>query len=215
MNISNITPESIRANEHLEFIPELYELKDIIENNAGHINQNVLDHVILVYESLIRFLKIPSISTDKRESLSNYLDTKLDKKNFEDLLKIATLLHDIAKTKTCTYKNGNSSNPSHEILGAEMSKSFFSRFDLSEKEGNYIYKIIQFHGFAWDIVNHIHRTNDFEYYCRMYKQITLDTALPTSILLLADFHGSDLNKNEPDSFAILVNITNKLIEACL
>lgn len=84
---------------------------------------------------------------ERETRAKQYLRRKLNN-NYtrKDLLYLATVLHDIGKPETLFLECGITSCPEHETAGAEKSIQILERFDLSEREKDFVRKIIQHHG---------------------------------------------------------------------
>src|SRR3989338_687577 len=179
LNISDITIKKIKAGDLADDLPEIYELKDVIENTIGHINKSVFDHTIDVLENL--------------EKLIN----KNNKK--QQLLILATLFHDIGKKETLMTKEGKTFCPRHELAGAEKTANILKRFNLSPVEKDYIIRIITNHGRLHDFMDKANRKNLEVEYNEEIKEIK-DIIYEILLLTKSDTMGSDLKKDSPNEY---------------
>ncbi|MFH0987875.1 MAG: HD domain-containing protein [Parcubacteria group bacterium] len=129
----------IKSGELINIIPEFYELKEVIENNPWHKNETVFDHTISVLTALNKVLKnLDSIAT-------KHLNEQIDGATKKDLLKIATLLHDIAKGETIVKKKDADTCPGHEAMGAKKAQKILSRLRFTARQVKFICDIIENH----------------------------------------------------------------------
>ena len=137
LNKSNLVSGKLRT-----LVPELYELKEVIENSKDgwHDNESVFDHTLFVMSALEKlFLKIG-------KNLETILNQKIDKNTRKILLKIATMFHDIAKKETWTKdENGFTHFPRHGELSGQKTIKILDRFDLSTREKQFVADIIAGH----------------------------------------------------------------------
>jgi poly(A) polymerase len=198
LQINTITPNKLRNGDFQADLPEFYELRNFTENNSSHDNQNVFDHSVLVYEKLLEYLEGKFLSKNCQSNLNLLLNVKVEEHTLKDILKIATLLHDIAKSKTNFISNdGNISSPGHEILGSFLCRQILNPFCLNSAEIEIISQIIALHGFTHHIISHILRTNDMKYYHSNLKKISNNLIVPLLLLEYSDLNGSDLSKKNP------------------
>jgi len=131
LNISDVTIEKLKSGDLIQELPEIYELKEVIENTIGHINRSVFNHTLDVLENL--------------EKLIN-------KNNKKQLLILAVLFHDVGKKETLRIKDGKTSCPGHESVSAEKTANILKRFHLSPAEKDYVVRIISNHGKLHDLM---------------------------------------------------------------
>jgi len=56
LNISDVTIEKLKSGDLIQELPEIYELKEVIENTIGHINRSVFNHTLDVLENLEKLI---------------------------------------------------------------------------------------------------------------------------------------------------------------
>ncbi|OGN27924.1 MAG: hypothetical protein A2941_02870 [Candidatus Yanofskybacteria bacterium RIFCSPLOWO2_01_FULL_49_17] len=120
--------------------PEFQQLKEVIENTLWHNNERVYDHALFVLKNLKQIIE------EVPETVQVKLKEKTGERSRQELLSIATILHDISKTECIvTNENGTTSCPDHEETGAGKAVEILKRFGLSEAELDYISEIIRSH----------------------------------------------------------------------
>lgn len=67
----------------------------------------------------------------------------------DPIVRLATLLHDIAKPKTYKLINGQPTFYNHEIIGARMAKDIAIRLRLSKRDVNRIFILVRYHMFYY------------------------------------------------------------------
>lgn len=129
LKLSDFNLDKFINEEYFDTLPELYDLKEVIEYNIWHENESVFDH------SLEVIYKFKEILSKLNDSLLNYLGEKVTYYSRKDILFLSILLHDIAKKDTFKINDeGITSCPNHELEGAIKSENILDRFDLSSKE---------------------------------------------------------------------------------
>jgi len=147
IKLSEITIKKIKNRELEEFIPELYKLEDIVENNPWHNKESVFDHTMSVLSNLEKIIK------NSKKGTKQALNKIIEKHSRKDLLKVATLLHDIGKKETIADLGGGArSCPGHEKKGAQKAKKILKRLNLPSKELKIITDIVRNHGAIHDII---------------------------------------------------------------
>ena len=196
--ISEITSQKLKDKVYLEQFPEYYQLETIEENSIWHDHQNVLDHVIGVYEGLEKVLAFESLSAEQKLSVNKYLQQQIGNHSRLALLKVATLLHDIAKVDTLVIDaNGTARCPGHELIAAGRVKKFTERFHLNARDEEYVERMVRYHGLISEFLNLIIANGQKEKYLQLYQETVGDVSLDLILLMKADLMGSDLQKADP------------------
>lgn len=217
IEINRLTAQALESGTFEQELPEFYALKTVTENGAWHINQNVFTHVIKVIRGLEHFLSEPPLTESDRQLLANYLAEKIDTKSREDLLIIATLLHDIAKTKTLTTEGERAFCPNHEAEGAEMVADFKERFNLFENEYVFVEQVVRNHGKIHDILTELLPLQITEA-LPLFKQKTSELEnyrIELLVLIYADVTGSDFEATDSVEYNQRLSIVAQLITALL
>jgi hypothetical protein len=204
----NISSKNIKNGNLAGLIPEFYELKKVIENNAWHNKEAVFDHTLCVLDSLKKI--ICGLSNQNKQRLG-----KLVGKNpREELLYFATLLHDIGKKETATdLGKGLCGCPGHEKRGAPKAEKILKRLDFSKKDSEFITSIVKNHGEIHYLIgrglkgedkNFGKRYNNFKIkFSKIYLELIL--------LGFADTSGSYLKKTNPAEFRFRINFYKREI----
>lgn len=125
---------SERAAEGIDLLRELGLLKYIIpELEEGYkIGQNK-HHIYDCYEHDLRSLDFAA------------------KKNFNQEVRLAALLHDIGKPRVKAGAGQDSTFYNHEIVGARMASQVLSRLKFPKKEAEKIVKLVRYHLFYYNV----------------------------------------------------------------
>jgi hypothetical protein len=194
IKIEEVTGAELTAGEYLDILPEFYQLKTVVENNPWHDHQTVFDHVIKVYMELEKLLVKVDMSPERKR-----------------LLRIATLLHDIAKPDTLvTDKAGMARCPGHELMGASRVKNFAGRFGLNESETKTVEKIVLYHGFISDMITLSMTNGKVNKYRKIFREVVGEVAEELLLLMHADLLGSDLAKTQPLEFRNRIELVGEL-----
>lgn len=147
-SLVNISTKDIESGKLVSKLPELYELKEVMENNPWHKNESAFIHTLRVLDNLDDIFKFDLLDDTKRKHILTTLerhvvDGKYSKKT---LLRLAALLHDLGKKETFKKNpNGITYAPKHEAKSAEIVPKIAKRFHLNQNEINYLKTIIIFH----------------------------------------------------------------------
>lgn len=190
LDISNdLSLSNIKDGFLVHKIPELYELKNCIENNPWHHNISVFDHTVEVLEQLDKILLWLN------QKLLSHLDIKVERNKKKDLLYLASLFHDISKNDTFDYKEWFwTVCPGHEELWAIKVKPILNKIDLTLKEKSLVEELIKYH---WEI--HYLLKPDFN--VKEYKEKHKGRFIELILLAYVDTLASELkidNKKDYD-----------------
>lgn len=190
ISISDFTIESILAGDYRVTIPELYELRDVIENSRNfHKNDSVFDHSIRVTKNLIQLL-----------------DSSSDAKT----LYLASIFHDLGKKESIVYSNGYSSCPGHEEQGCMKVEKILSRFDISTRERERVSQLILNHQVIFDILSSKNSNLEEEIRLVMKK---FSEFMPDLILFtIADIQGSQLKETQPEEYKFRIQFLETLLK---
>jgi len=125
---------SERADEGVEFLRKLSLLKYIIpELEEGYgVSQNK-HHIYECYQHSIMSLKYAA------------------KKSFNKYVRLAALLHDIAKPRVKEGRGQDATFYNHEIVGAKMTVQILSRLKFPKKDIEKITKLVRYHLFYYNV----------------------------------------------------------------
>jgi hypothetical protein len=216
IDISQVTSKSLIDKEYVASFPEYYKLASVTENGLWHNNQNVLDHVIGVYSGLEKILEFDDLELEKKDILKKYLSEVIGSQTRQNILKVATLLHDIAKTDVLVKKpDGTVGCPGHDLIAAGTVKNYAERFSLDSKAESYVERIVRYHGFISEILNLIIANQDKEKYFRIFNETVGDVAIELTLLMQADLLGSDLEKNDKSGYDNRITLLDYLLKTLL
>ena len=125
---------SDNASDGIEVLRELGLLKYIISELLG--NYGVAQskhHIYDCYQHAVKSLEYAA------------------KKKFNMYVRLAALLHDIAKPKVKVGKGEDATFYNHEIVGAKMTFQILNRLKFSKKEIEKITKLVRFHLFYYNV----------------------------------------------------------------
>lgn len=213
IDILSITSDKLKKGKYKSILPEFYALRTVTENNSWHLNQNVFDHVVAVFAGLEIVQKLDFLQGKYRKKIKKYLDKKAGKFTRRELLIVAALLHDIAKTDVLIEdSSGKTKSPGHEIISSVMIGKFASRFGLDGKGKEYVERMVHYHGFTNDILSIALYKNNEAKYLRLFKEAVGDIHLELLLLMYADILGSDLKKSDPEEFGVRLNLIKSFLE---
>lgn len=228
MDTPQINTSDIRKKEIRDFVPEVYKLKQVIENNPWHNKESVFDHTISVLDNLDKIIK------KSKKEIKKYLNVIVDNNSRRSLLYFAALLHDIGKEKTIAdLGDGFRGCPGHEENSGQRTKKILKRFNLSNKESKIITSIVKNHGVTHDIIgldysdfkknlgkdsNLTHsvvglENKDFKKEYINFKNEFSEIYVELILLGFADTIGSYLKKTRPNEFRHRINFYKKELES--
>mgnify|MGYP001558283385 CR=1 FL=1 len=208
LNVKKVTADSLASNEFLESIPEVYSLRNTIENNSWHIKHNLFDHTVRVLKNLDRILSLKSIDNHIKEVVRKSINNKIDKHSRKDLLRITAILHDIGKPISLTEdSSGITYCTAHEVIGASLISNFSKRFLLSKCEESYVKRLVEYHSLIIDIQTQIIAKGKKNYYFNIYNDLIGNLRLELLLLHYADLMASDPDKTNPEEFRLRKRLT--------
>jgi putative nucleotidyltransferase with HDIG domain len=202
LRIHDVSIGKLKANELIKELPELYELKEVVENNSSHDHENVFDHTMDVLKNvnvIIGQLK-PEIRSYMNEEVSDY--------KRKDMVFLATLFHDIAKKETIGYNEEKTSCVGHEEVGSQKASNILKRFDISPQEKIIVLYLIKNHGEIHSLLDDKENLEkNFEAYKRKHKKLFLEQM----VMGFADTLGSHLKYSKPESFRFRIDFYEKIL----
>lgn len=179
---------SERAAEGIELLRKLDILKYIIpEIEEGYeVGQNK-HHIYSCYEHSLKSLEYAA------------------KKNFNKYVRIAALLHDVAKPRVKQGEGSDSTFYNHEVVGARMTKKILERLKFSKKDIDKLTKLVRYHLFYYN-VDEVGENS----VRRLVRQAGTENMEELLQLRMADRIGSGVPKAEPYKLRHLKYIIEKV-----
>ena len=203
LKVEDITIEKLENNEFINELPELYELREVIENNEWHNHDSVFNHTMSVLKSCENILK------DVNSQINSYLNEKIGTHTKKQLMFLANLFHDIGKKETMVQQGEDYClAPKHEEVGAEKLRPMLDRIDLTEKEKEFVIKLVKSHSAIHFIIAPEFKEKEYEEFKITYKDIYLELI----IMAMADTVGSQLNENNPEQFRFRINFYKEILK---
>jgi putative nucleotidyltransferase with HDIG domain len=199
IKLSGFTVEKIKNREFEKIIPELYELEKVIQNNPWHDNDPVFNHTLSVVSELNALLEITS------DKIKEHLNIKIQNYSGKKLLILAAIFHDIGKKETLK----KTLFLDHEKIGAEKLRNILPRFDLIEKEREFVIKIVGNH----DFIHAISRLENAGVKWLEFKKQNPDIFIEVALLAKADILGGQLKNNMPKEFDFRIGFVDKIINS--
>lgn len=153
LSLTSFTSEAIVNNDFIDTLPEYYRLRDVIESQGWHDNQTVFDHSIESAKALETIVGFDYLQDQDKETLVDYLGGRLESHTRLDLLRLATLLHDIGKLVSLQRNaEGSTNSPSHGIIGEWVAKPIVDRFAISDAEKDFVLGLVSDHLVPSDLI---------------------------------------------------------------
>jgi UTP:GlnB (protein PII) uridylyltransferase len=186
LSLADFTIENIKTGKLAAQLPEFYALKNIIENNAGHIHDPVFDHCVRTAEKLSEvLLTVPS-------EVRRQLQEQIGEHTRAELLCLAALLHDIGKVEVPMSSEG--AFIGHEKAGAILVRdSILKKTNLSPVAQAHIVSIVEHHDVLHVLSNDANPQVNLSETIKKYPLIFPELIL----LVLADLIASDLSVLNP------------------
>lgn len=81
------------------------------------------------------------------------LDALRECPSSDPVVRLATLLHDVAKPQTCQTINGNITFYNHEIIGSRVARKIAQRLRLSKRDIDRVFLLVRYHMFYYQPEN--------------------------------------------------------------
>jgi len=182
----------------VEQFPEIKALHGVVENNIWHDHDDAFAHTRNVYKYTQEALQFAFVEDrDTKKALNEYFQEPLTPGSTttrKDVLDIAAVLHDIAKSDpeemTREDNTGYTYFPTHDISGAQMSQRILERHNYEPAVIERVKKLITLH-------LEIHKTQQPQQRQEVINEIQAnhpDIFPDLLVLSMADMQGSDLAK---------------------
>ncbi len=202
IDINQITADKLANGDYRDTLPEYYQLNGVIEHSIWHDHQDAFDHMVKVYRSLEKELTFADLPNNLADRIRQYLQIKVGSHTREELLKVATLLHDIAKRETLINNaDGTANCPGHEHLAFGQVKHFAARFGLDTLDQERVERLVLHHGFISDILfQTINKPEQSEQIWSGFIGAVGDVAYDLVIFYRSELHGCDLDRLAPAEY---------------
>ena len=194
IQLDSFSPEALLDGVFSTTLPEYYQLKNVIESNGWHDNQNVYDHSLDSARALRDITKFDYLADQERENLQGYLAQRIDAHTRMELLMVATLFHDIGKSISLQHNpQGSTNSPSHGILGSWVAQPHLEKFELSAKEKTFILALISDHLVPSDLIElSINNGTDKQEIVKLLQEYRPESTVELLLLAYADWVGCDI-----------------------
>ncbi len=158
--IEEKTSEAIRKNAHLLQLISMERVRDelvkIIDSVNGGRGVEILRRYQLLQHLIPELEEGFGVEQNKHHIYQVYQHNLLSlnygcQRKFSKLVKLAALLHDIAKPRTKQGEGSESTFYNHEVVGAEMAYQILNRLKFSKKEIEKIVKLVRYHLFYYNV----------------------------------------------------------------
>ncbi len=153
-----IHPDLAGVVEDIVRLPAMQRLSGLIEKNAYHNSEEVLEHMAKVFANCQELLKLDFITSSKlKNRYATYFKESVDAKgkySHGDLLLLASVIHDVGKgvekEEGITYfqvvdGDGNTEAFGHEDAGAALVPSLLESTGLAQSEVEFVGNIVKAH----------------------------------------------------------------------
>jgi poly(A) polymerase len=213
INLSDLLDRARQNEALIEFIPELGQLRNVVEIQGWHAHQNVYDHSIQTLESIDALLtsRLPDAI---REHAAGYLGQPIGIHTRGDLLRLAALLHDIGKIVSLQHNAaGETLSPSHGTIGAWAAKPVVARFSLTKIEQTYVLGLIADHLIPSDLIEMaINNRTPTQAVTGLLLEHRKDTAFELLLIAYADWLGCDVMPQLETIRDQRIAVANKCLE---
>ena len=161
------------AAERINYeIIKIFEGKFVIEALLEMLEDEVLE---LIFPFVTEIKKIPNNSHHHLDLIHHSIETVKNIKTNNPILKIAAFYHDIGKPKTWTIEPvGRHRFIGHDIVGAQIAIKELENLKFSNKQINYICKMIKYHIYPASLINSSDNKKAFARFVRKLGVDTLD-----------------------------------------
>jgi poly(A) polymerase/tRNA nucleotidyltransferase (CCA-adding enzyme) len=159
-------------------------IPEILEGYGTSQNKH---HIYDVYEHCVRALDFSA------------------KSNFEGIVRIASLLHDVGKPRVKKGEGEESTFYGHEVVGAKMTEEILNRLKFPNKDAEIITKLVRYHLFYYNVgevgENSVRR---------LVRQVGIENTERLLQVRMADRVGSGVPKAEPYKLRHLKYVIEKI-----
>ena len=159
------------AKERINYeIIKIFEGKHVVETLLKMLDDGVLE---LVFPFVKEIKRIPNNSHHHLDLIHHSIETVKNVKTNNPILKIAAFYHDIGKPATWTIEPiGRHRFIGHDIVGAQIATKELENLKFSNKQINYICKMIKYHIYPASLIN---SSDNKKAFARFVKKLGIDT----------------------------------------
>jgi len=159
------------AKERINYeIIKIFEGKYVVETLLKMLEDGVLE---LVFPFVKEIKRIPPNSHHHLDLIHHSIETVKQIKTNNPILKIAAFYHDIGKPKTWTIEPvGRHRFIGHDLAGAKIAVKELENLKFSNKQINYIVKMIQYHIYPASLIN---ASDNKKAFARFVKKMGADS----------------------------------------
>ena len=209
---NTIHPDLANVVEGVVRLSGVQRLSGLIEKNAYHDSEDVLEHMAKVFansQELLEFNFIKSSSLKKKyKTYLGRVVAKDGKYSRGDLLLLASGIHDVGKgvekEKGITYlqvidESGNTESTGHEHAGAQLVRNLLEHTDLISSEVEFVQSIVKLHDMFSEKFCSANLKKNMQQDIEIIQN-THPLYLELLLHIVADNHGAEVYKEWSDYF---------------
>jgi len=184
--LAKVSNERIR-DEFIKIVISPYAKKGILLLKETGLLHYIIPELELGYNCMQNKHHVYDVFTHNLESFSFAV-----KKNYSLHIRLAALLHDIAKPESKRGKGENATFYNHEVIGAQITKKVLNRLKFSKKDIDKIVNLVRYHLFYYNVEEVTESSIR-----RLVKNVGLENMNDLIKLRMCDRIGSGCPKAEP------------------
>jgi len=161
------------AKERINYeIIKIFEGEFVVETLLKMFDNDVLEQIFPFVSEIKR---VPANSHHHLDLIHHSIETVKNIKTNNPILKIAAFYHDIGKPATWTIEPvGRHRFIGHDLKGAQIAKKELEQLKFSNKQINYISKMIKYHIYPASLINSADNNKAFARFVRKLGEDSLD-----------------------------------------
>jgi len=184
--LAKVSNERIR-DEFIKIVISPYAKKGILLLKETGLLHYIIPELELGYNCMQNKHHVYDVFTHNLESFSFAV-----KKDYSLHIRLAALLHDIAKPESKRGKGENATFYNHEVIGAQITKKVLNRLKFSKKDIDKIVNLVRYHLFYYNVEEVTESSIR-----RLVKNVGLENMNDLIKLRMCDRIGSGCPKAEP------------------
>ncbi len=203
-NIEEFSSEKLNSGFYQDLLPDIYNLKQVVENGPWHLKQDVFSHTVRVVAEMELILSGSSVLSDLSEEVrvrvEERLNQKIDNLTIRQLLIIVSLMHDIGKDVTIIYlPDGSAKCPGHEAEGARRVAQYQQKLSLTSDQTAFVLAMVRDHDYGHQAAE-LSLTEGVESALQRLNTQRPEVFDDLVLFTIADMRGSDLAKSNLSEF---------------